>query len=753
MARYSRIVARLDTFGDGKSIDQPCVEFWCSKLLADFRLWEGIDSMECSPRDAITELQCVQALIREFNWMITAADAAEESELEDTPIEESIPEAESLPDRYLLDRKSSRADTLSDIYDELTKVLKIKPLALPDSLARERDRFKAEVEANGLYSDALKQNLQLLRESFGLSQIDTDIFALLLFAKTDRRFRGVLNCFDYQRRGHSLIMEVVAALLGLSEKTVAESLGRTGRLHESGLIEFETSCDFDDFEDGYSFFSDACVADFAREPISRDALLASVVKEPQKSTLTLGDYRHMPMLESVLLPYLRKAISERQKGVNILLYGPPGTGKTELSRLLAQELGMTCYEVLDEEEKDPRLKRWMRASKMLENNPNALLAVDEADDVFNCGLLFGEFRTNKANLNHHLEDNACPTIWLTNSIHSIDSAMIRRFRFVLRMEAPPASQRFELAKSALGDFVTESTLWRLAETKSVSPAIVDSIASIATNMRDAGIQVPEETLLNMIEEVLKAQGVRALVPKKSLSDKYDPTLTHSDMNLEELAHGIKSAGAARLCLYGPPGTGKTAYGHYLAKVLDCPLVVKRASDLLSMWVGGTEANIAAAFDEAKKAKAILLIDEADSFLRDRKSAKASWQVTQVNELLTQMENFEGVFVATTNLVESLDAASLRRFDMKAKFDFLDESQARTLFSRYMETANLPAAVDNALLERVGRLTNLTPGDFASVARQMRFVPDKSPEAFLSALVRECEVKEGDWSKRHPIGFC
>lgn len=75
-------------------------------------------------------------------------------------------------------------------------------------------------------------------------------------------------------------------------------------------------------------------------------------------------------------------------------------------------------------------------------------------------------------------------------------------------------------------------------------------------------------------------------------------------------------------------------------------------------------NIASAFSEAERDNAVLLIDEVDSFLRDRRDAKASWEVTQVNEMLTQMEQFQGVLIASTNLIEGFDQAALRRFDLK-----------------------------------------------------------------------------------------
>ena len=99
------------------------------------------------------------------------------------------------------------------------------------------------------------------------------------------------------------------------------------------------------------------------------------------------------------------------------------------------------------------------------------------------------------------------------------------------------------------------------------------------------------------------------------------------------------------------------------------LLVKRASDILSPYVGEAEMNIAKIFEQAKRDNAVLLLDEADSFLMDRKRANHSWEVTQVNELLTQMEVFEGIFVCSTNLMDNLDEASIRRFDLKIKIDY------------------------------------------------------------------------------------
>lgn len=166
-----------------------------------------------------------------------------------------------------------------------------------------------------------------------------------------------------------------------------------------------------------------------------------------------------------------------------------------------------------------------------------------------------------------------------------------------------------------------------------------------------------------------------------------------------------------------------------------------------MWVGGTEKNIARAFEEARDEGSVLVFDEVDSFLAGRRDASKSWEVTQVNEMLTQMESFEGLFVATTNLKENLDQASLRRFDLKLEFRPLNQKQVEELF--IIEARELGIKVDKKVLERVGRIVNLTPGDFAAIKRQARFRPIKSADDLLGRIKLEIDAKESCGKK---MGF-
>ena len=180
-----------------------------------------------------------------------------------------------------------------------------------------------------------------------------------------------------------------------------------------------------------------------------------------------------------------------------------------------------------------------------------------------------------------------------------------------------------------------------------------------------------------MDSTLKAQGYRALPEEAGYNRPafYDPALIHCDTDLRQLAERMRDRPRANICLYGPPGTGKTAYGQWLADTLERPLLVRRASDLLGMYVGQTEQNLAECFAEAARSRSVLLIDEVDSFLQDRRQARHSWEVTQVNELLTQMEAFRGLLIATTNRLEALDQAVLLRFAVKLRFDYLRAEQA------------------------------------------------------------------------------
>ncbi len=251
----------------------------------------------------------------------------------------------------------------------------------------------------------------------------------------------------------------------------------------------------------------------------------------------------------------------------------------------------------------------------------------------------------------------------------------------------------------------------------------------------------DETLRAMGRPDLRASGARRW-------RRFDPDAARADTDLRALARNLKAARCGRLCFAGPPGTGKTACAWWLAERVGTHVLARRASDLISPYVGMTEALIARAFRAAEREGALLLIDEADSFLLSREEGMRSWEVSMVNEMLTQMEEFEGILVMCTNRPEFFDNAVLRRFDMTVRFSPCGPDEVVRLFRRACRELGL-GDPDRHTLDRVAALDGATPGDFAQIRRRHRLRPLSTPGDLLASLRAEIAGRNG---KRRPIGY-
>jgi len=236
--------------------------------------------------------------------------------------------------------------------------------------------------------------------------------------------------------------------------------------------------------------------------------------------------------------------------------------------------------------------------------------------------------------------------------------------------------------------------------------------------------------------------------------KYDLNYLNLDRPPQGIIDGLKQSGSASLLFYGPPGTGKSELARHLSSELDRPVIVNRASDLLDKFVGGTEQRIANAFRNAEREKAILFLDEADSFLRNRESAEHSWEVTQVNEMLVQMENFNGIFIAATNLITNFDMAAFRRFDMKIRFAAMRAEQRWMMFYNLLEEKpTVPEQAKRLYSTRLSQLDDLAAGDFRAALKNLTLRKVVvTAEALMEALGEEARFKNLERVNRQPIGF-
>jgi SpoVK/Ycf46/Vps4 family AAA+-type ATPase len=272
---------------------------------------------------------------------------------------------------------------------------------------------------------------------------------------------------------------------------------------------------------------------------------------------------------------------------------------------------------------------------------------DEAEDLFRPS---GRDRDPDPKIFVHrlLETARVPMIWAANDLRAFSPAVLRRMSMCIEVRLPNESRRAELWQ----ELAKPENATLDAQTAGHLARLIPSAPSVAcTALRAARLgDGTAETAAIFASGMARAIGHgRSPTPEPEVEAIYDPALSNAGQDLADLTARLTRAGAARaisLLLSGPPGTGKTAYARHLAARMGLGVIQKRGSDLFGPFVGETEANIAGAFAQARATGAFLLFDEADSLLFDRSNAMRGWELAQVNEMLTWMEQHPLPFACT-----------------------------------------------------------------------------------------------------------
>lgn len=553
------------------------------------------------------------------------------------------------------------------------------------------------------------------------------------------KFRGFANVFrDFCGDQDDLSSDLLCKLTALGTSTIRRMLSRRGQLRQLGLIEMS----------GEDVAPSEMLLTLLRNNTSNPRALETALLGPRPiNKLALADFAHLREQADDVVQILRGALDARAPGVGILLHGLPGTGKTEFAKLLGDlcQARIVFVGELNKDDCEPtradRLAHLSLLSAIAEKAGRLILVVDEADDII-AGVDDDDRlrRTgSKVFVNRLVENSPAPTIWISNRHQSFGPAILRRMLRAIEFRMPAVDVRQRVVTRQAEEskvLITSSDAEALAGL-AVSPAV--SASSLRAAKLGGGAGAMAIAAARSIKVAL-GENPRAL-PKRELV-AFDPSLSSSDIDLVEFERRVERSSTKELSflMTGAPGTGKSAFAHHLASRMGMEVLQKRGSDLKSKYVGETEARIAQAFREAEEDNKFLVFDEADSLLLDRRDAARSWEVSQVNEMLTWMERHPLPFAATSNLLDRLDPATSRRFLFKISFLPMNPDQIGIAFQRFFGVEAPRSAL---------KLEGLTPADFGVAARKASVLGLDDKESLEQLLVFELSQKS---CKHRRIGF-
>jgi len=632
------------------------------------------------------------------------------------------------------------------------------------------DAFKENFERyssapqTALLPAELKTVLDEVTQQLCLTDVERDVFAISMILSL---VRCSFSHFAVNLSGVTprLCAAVMAKLTGHPEQAVLNVFSSAGTLARVGILDAEDCLEGEHLKD-FLRLGERFRRWIAEETVKENPQY-DLLTQVSQTQLEMSDFDHLSAELTLVRKILLGAMNEGKRGINILFVGPPGSGKSEISKVIANAVEAKLFQVdyidaagsqlsLDAAE---RLKSYNLGQRLLAKAKNSLLLFDEIEDVLDDSsfLMPKGLTRSKAFTNNLLETNPVPTIWVANRLRRMDPAWLRRFSFVLEVPVPPRPARERILKRIFAGLkhpinISEELKRRIVNVESLSAGQI----KVALNALDCEQMAQEECVLDDQLEILLREPLRLAhglngLPKAGRYQMYDIAYVNAGiMNVGHVVDGIERNPRARILLSGPPGTGKTGFAHHVAQRLGKPLLRRTAADILGSYVGETERAIAAMFAEAARNDCVLLLDEADGLMRNRQTAVRQWEVTQVNELLSRMEDFEGIFFCSTNHSENLDPATIRRFLFRLEFNYLNEEQAVSLLQSHLKSDCSLGQLASAK-ETLRHMQMLTPADFSNVQERLKFLGvELSLEYFLEHLKQEVAAKLEENNRK--VGF-
>lgn len=397
---------------------------------------------------------------------------------------------------------------------------------------------------------------------------------------------------------------------------------------------------------------------------------------------------------------------EPKEGMQILiLQGASGSGKKLQVRLAAQAGKRTAFFF------DLRVIRQKNAEQKREKILDAVVraVLDQscvcfchweecrAGDSWDRGLISEILKTSSLFFS---------TVFLTTDEDiPIEESLFSVYRTeCFSMEMPAVRQRILLWKEFLGHRTkAHFSFETLAAQFDFTPGMMEEAAEAARKKADAEekIYIEDSHIYEACQERLSHRlGERA--------SRVHAAYTWEDLVLEEEPKQLLRQACAQISFQyrvyeewgfqkklaygrgvsmlfaGPPGTGKTMAAQVLARELNLELYKVDLSGVLSKYIGETQKNLREIFDEVQKSRSILFFDEADVLFGKRVNVTDARDISanaQTAYLLQKMEEYDGITILATNLLQNFDDAYKRRIKYIISFTFPRAEQRKELWEK------------------------------------------------------------------------
>jgi hypothetical protein len=569
-------------------------------------------------------------------------------------------------------------------------------------------------------------HLLALQQRFALSGFEMDCMLVCLAGEISPRFERVFaylnDTVSARLPGADILLRAVAP----GQLALQALLGRDSRLQRYGLLASVDNARFGPYRVAEG------VVRYALQQGGFDAHLARAWCDADIAPLAtrLWDTRpEIDTLEQLLRSQLDDAAAPR--GPLVLgLRGRPGSGRQHLVESACRRIGIGCI-ALD--------ARKLKAAEPLQRTLTAALRdsvligtsvlLHHADAWLEDAALLAELRM-------HLQPLVRELGWILVLASEADLQLAHWFPAarVVELELPPLNvatrdAAWQTALAALPGLAA-------AQRSSLSAALgakfrlthgeialaVQRVASAAPPSSEAAWSDLLHRCAGSVAAPKLAQLAQALTVKHTLDDLVLPPdriaalndvvrrVRHRSRVLEQWGlEGVSNRGRGLVVLFhGASGTGKTMASEAIAGALRMQLYRIDLAGVVSKYIGETEKNLRAIFEEADRADAVLFFDEADALFGKRsdvKDAHDRYANIEINYLLQRIELFEGIAVLATNMRAHIDEAFLRRIHITVEFPLPREAERLGLWDRsFPPGAPLAADIDWGFLARHFELT-------------------------------------------------